>query len=95
MPSKKTVSKKAVPKVAPKFTKAEEDLLWHLEHGYQLENDPIGTGLLLRKLKDNSAVRTASANQNTVKVLEGRGLINARQGPDKLTTIWRLTKKSR
>ena len=76
-----------------KLTKTEQDLLSHLEHGFQLESDPLGTGLLLRNLKDNSVVRTASANQSTIKGLEERGLIKATQGRDKLTTVWRATSK--
>jgi hypothetical protein len=53
--------------------KTEQDIVWHLENGYQLESSPID-GLLLRNVKDNSAVR-AAANQNTIKALEERGLI--------------------
>jgi hypothetical protein len=79
-------SKKAVAKRPPKLTKTEEDLLWHLTHGFQLETDSFGTGLLLRNLKDNSVVRTASANQSTIRALEERGLISAKT--DGLTTIW-------
>jgi len=29
-----------------KPTKTEGNLLWRLEHGYQLETDPLGGGLL-------------------------------------------------
>jgi hypothetical protein len=74
-----------------KLTKAEQDLLSHLEHGFQLESEAFA-GLLLRNLKDNSLVRTASANQSTIKALEERGLIYATPGRDKLTTLWRATK---
>jgi len=75
------------------LTEVEQDLLSHLKHGFQLESGGFGTGLLLRNLKDDSVVRTASANQSTIKGLEERGLIKATQGPDKLTTIWRATGK--
>lgn len=78
-----------------KLSKTEHDLLSHLENGFQLESDALGTGLRLRNLKDNSLVRTASANQSTLKALEERGLIKATPGPDQLTTIWRATKGAR
>jgi hypothetical protein len=83
--------KKPVTKVPPKLTKTEGNLLWRLEHGYQLETDPLGSGLLLRNLKDSLVVRAASANQSTIKALEERGLINART--EGLTTIWHAKKK--
>jgi len=86
-------TKKPNTKVPPKLTDTEQDLLWHLEHGYQLESGPVGSGLLLRNLKDNFVVRTASANQGTIKALEERGLIKATQGQDKLTTVWRVTSR--
>jgi len=81
--------RKLIAKAPPKLSKIEEDLLTHLTHGYQLETDPFGSSLLLRNLKDGSVVRTAAANQNTIKALEERGLIKATPGKDKLTTIWR------
>jgi hypothetical protein len=62
------------------MTKTEENLLWRLEHGYQLETDPLGSGLLLRNLEDNLVVRAASANQRTIKALEERGLIHGEYG---------------
>jgi len=83
--------KRPVVKAAPRLTKTEENLLWRLEHGYQLETDPLGGGLLLRNLKDNLVVRAASANQSTIKALEDRGMIHANtQG---LITIWRAKRK--
>jgi hypothetical protein len=85
--------KKPVTANDPKLTKTEQDLLSHLEHGFQLESGAFD-GLLLRNLKDNSVVRTASANQSTIKALEERGLIKATQGRDKLTTVWRAAKKT-
>lgn len=88
MPPKKPVTAKN-----PKLSRTEQDLLSHLEHGFQLESEAFD-GLLLRNLKDDSVVRTASANQSTVKALEERGLIKATPSPDKLTTVWRATKKT-
>jgi DNA-binding MarR family transcriptional regulator len=102
MPRRKPVRPKSTRSVSPhkpapanatKLTKTEQDLLSHLEQGYQLESEAFGNGLLLRNLKDNSVVRTASANQSTIKGLEERGLIERTQGRDKLTTIWRTTTK--
>jgi hypothetical protein len=85
-------SKKLTPKAAPKLTKAEEDLLGHLERGYQLESGPLGSDPVLRNLKDDSVVRATSANQGTIKALEGRGLIQSET--EGLTTIWRSKGKS-
>jgi hypothetical protein len=73
------------------MTKTEENLLWRLEHGYQLETDPLGSGLLMRNLEDNLVVRAASANQSTIKALEERGLIHA--NTEGLITIWRAKKR--
>jgi hypothetical protein len=35
-------------KVLAKLPEAEEDLLWHMEHGYQLETESLGGNPLLR-----------------------------------------------
>ena len=83
--------KKPGTKSPPELTKTEEHLLWRLEHGYQLETDPLGGGLLLRNLKDNLVVRAASANQRTINALEERGLIHANTVG--LITIWRAKKR--
>ncbi len=91
MPKQKRVSKKQTAKVAPKLTKTEEDLLWHLENGYQLES-AIAGGPILRNLKDQSTMRTASANQSTIHALEERGLVT--ETTDGLTTTWKAKKKS-
>jgi hypothetical protein len=61
--------------VLPKLTEAEQDLIWHLEHGYRLETDSLGGDPVLRSLKDDEAMRLAPANRNTVKALKERGLI--------------------
>jgi len=58
----------------PKLTETEQDLVWHMEHGYRLETDSLGGDPVLRRLKDDEVVRLASANRNTVKSLEERGL---------------------
>lgn len=76
----------------PKLTKSEQDLLTHLETGYQLESGAPGSGPLLRNLKDDIVVRATSANQGTIKALEARGLIHSETKG--LTTIWRARKKT-
>lgn len=64
----------------------------HMEHGYQLETDSLGGNPVLRRLKDDEVVRPASANRNTVKALEDRGLIVRGQGDEPLTAVWRIKK---
>ena len=34
---------KKAAKVPPKLTEAEQDLIRHMEHGYQLETDSVGS----------------------------------------------------
>ena len=81
------------PNVEAKRTETEQDLLSHMEHGYQLETDSLSGNPVLRKLKDNEMIRPASANRNTVRALEERGLISPGKGSDQLTIVWRLSKK--
>lgn len=83
--------KKAVP-VPSKLTEGERDLIGHMGHGYQLETDSLGGNPLLRRLKDDEVLRPASANRNTVKALEDRGLIVPGNGDEPLTVVWRLKK---
>ncbi len=45
------MAKKQPGAVLPKLTEAEQDLIWHMEHGYQLETDSLGGDLVLRRLK--------------------------------------------
>jgi hypothetical protein len=45
------------------------------------------------QLKDNEEVRPPSANRNTIKAMERRGLISPGNGRDPLTIVWRLKKK--
>ncbi len=79
--------------VLSKLTDTEQDLMWHMEHGYQLETDSLGGELVLRKLNDGEVIRPASANRNTVKALEEHGLIEPAKGHDPLTIVWRMAKK--
>jgi|SRR5438270_5180996 len=81
--------KKSAAPAPPELTRTEADLLWHLQNGYQLESSPVERGLLLRRLKDDEVIRTASANQSTIKALEDRGLISTAKSVDPLTTVWR------
>ena len=79
--------------VPPKLTDTEQDLLWHMEHGYQLETDTLGGNPILR-LKNGDVIRAAAANRNTIKALEERGLVASGKGREPLTLLWRVKKKS-
>ena len=74
----------------PKLTKTEQDLLSHIQHGYQLETDSLGGNPVLRHLKNNEEIRPLSANRNTIKGLEQRELNSPGQGRDPLTIVWRV-----
>jgi len=87
------MAKKKVADVPPKLTEVEQDLLSHIQDGYQLETDLLGGNPVLRRSKDNEEIRPLSANRNTIKALEQRGLISPGKGRDRLTTVWRLRKK--
>jgi hypothetical protein len=86
------MAKKKTANLLPKLTVTEEDLLSHMEHGYQLETDSLGGNPVLRRLKNNEVIRAASANRNTIKALEQHGLISPSKGRDPLTIAWRLKK---
>jgi hypothetical protein len=45
-----------------------------------------------RRLKGNEETRPLSANRNTIKALEQRGLISPGKGRAPLTILWRLKK---
>ena len=87
--------KKKTANLPPKLTEVEQDLLSHIQHGYQLETDSLGGNPVLRRLKDNEEIRPLSANRNTIKAMEQRGLISPGKGQDPLTIVWRLKKKTR
>jgi hypothetical protein len=89
------MAKKKVGSVPPKLTEAEQDLVWQLQHGYQLETDSLGAEPVLRRLKDDDVMRPASANRNTIKTLEERGLISPCKGRDPLTIVWRLNNSAK
>jgi hypothetical protein len=84
--------KKKTANLPPKLTEGEQDLLSHIQDGYQLETNSLGGDPILRRLKDNEVIRPLSANRNTIKALEERGLISPGKGRDPLTIVWRLKK---
>jgi len=87
------MAKKKAASPPPKLTETEQDLLSHILDGYQLETDSLGGNPVLRRLKDNEQIRPLSANRNTMKTLEQRGVISPGKGRDPLTIVWRLKKK--
>jgi hypothetical protein len=87
------MAKKKAAKLPPKLTEAEQDLLLHIQDGYQLETDSLGGNPVLRRLKDNEEIRPLSANRNTIKAMERRGVITPGKGRDLLTIVWRLKRK--
>ena len=91
-PKKRSATKKD-PEVMAKLTDAEQDLLWHVEHGYELETDSLGGDPELHSLENDEVIRPASANRNTVKALQERGLITEGKGKDPLKIVWRTPSK--
>ena len=79
--------------MASSLTKIEQDLLSHLQAGYQLETDSLGADPLLRRLKDNEVIRPQSVTLNTIKALEERGLIAPAEGDDPLRMVWHPVEK--
>jgi len=72
------MAKKKGANLLPKLTETEQDLLSHIQNGYQLETDSLGGNPVLRRLKDNEQIRPLSANRNTIKAMERRGLTAVR-----------------
>jgi hypothetical protein len=64
-----------------------------MQQGYEVETESLGGNPVLRRLKDNEEMRPLSANRNTIKAMEQRGLISPGKGRDPLTIMWRLKKK--
>ena len=89
MPSKKAE------KVAPRLSEPEQDLLAHMERGYQLVTDLLGGDPVLRRAKDDEVIRPVSVNRNTINTLQEGGLITPVKGRDPLTTVWHLNKKKK
>jgi hypothetical protein len=86
------MARKKTARVVSKLTEAEQDLLWHMENGYQLETDSLGGNPVLRRLKDGEVIRPASANRNTVQQLQERDLIRPGKSRDLLDIVWHLKK---
>jgi hypothetical protein len=89
------MGKKKAASLLPKLTETEQDLLSHMQQGYELETDSLGGNPVLRHLKDNEEIRPLSANRNTIKALEQRGLISPGKGRDPLTIVWRVKNKAK
>ena len=87
------MAKKKAAGLLPKLTEVEQDLLSHMQEGYQLETDSLGGDPILRRLKGDEEIRPLSANRNTIKAMEQRGLISPGKGRDPLTIAWRLKRK--
>jgi hypothetical protein len=67
MATKKRASNRKTAEAFPKLTDTEQDLLWHMEHGYELETDSLGSDPVLRQLRNGEAIWPPSANRNTIK----------------------------
>ncbi|MGA8216832.1 MAG: hypothetical protein WB799_24825 [Candidatus Sulfotelmatobacter sp.] len=87
------MAKKKAATLPPKLTETEQDVLSHIQDGYQLETDSLGGNPVLRRLKDSEEIRPLSANRSTIKAMERRGLITPGEGRDPLTIVWHLRKK--
>jgi hypothetical protein len=101
--ARKVRTKKNSSTVAPKekpaeahlpsdLSESEQDLVWHMEHGYKLETDSLGGNPVLRNLKNDEVLRPVSANRSTVEALEKRGLIFQGKTSDPLKIVWRMRK---
>jgi hypothetical protein len=51
------MARKQTANLLPKLTEIEQDLLSHIQDGYQLETDSLGGNPILRRLKDNEEIR--------------------------------------
>lgn len=88
--NRRTATARARQAKAPaELTEIEANLLSEMQNGFQLENNPLEGGLVLRRAKDDETLRPASVNLNTVKALERRGLLRDVRSRAPLTTVWR------
>ena len=62
------MAKKTTANLLPKLTEIEQELLSHIQDGYELETDSLGGNPILRRLKDNEEIRPLSANRNTTTI---------------------------
>lgn len=51
------MAKKKTANPSPKLTETEQDLLSHMQDGYELETDSLGSDPILRRLRDNEVIR--------------------------------------
>ena len=86
-------AKKRAPRFSAKLNETEQDLLWHMQNGYQLGTDSLLSDPVLRRLKDDEVIWPLSANRSTTKAMEERGLISQGKSDDSLRIMWRLNKK--
>ena len=77
------MAKKKAGSLRPRLTEVEQDLLSHIQDGYQLQTDSLGGDPILRRLNDDEEIRPLSANRNTIKAMEQCGLINLGKGRDR------------
>ena len=89
------MAKKRAPNPVPKLTETEQDLLCHMQNGYQLETDSLSSDPVLRRLKDDEVIRPISANRSTIKAMEERGLISPAKSHDPLKIVWRVNKATK
>ena len=68
------MAKKKTANPLPKLTEAEQDLLSHMQLGFKLETDSLGSDPILRRLKDNEVIRPLSATRNTIEAMKQYGL---------------------
>jgi hypothetical protein len=87
------MAKKKAATVLLKLTASEQDLLAQMDNGYWLETDSQRGNPVLRRVKDNEVIRPASANRNTIKSVEDRGLIRPEKADDHLAIAWHLSRK--
>ena len=76
------------------LTEPEQDLLSHMDEGYQLETDSLKANPVLRNLKSDQVMRPIAANRNTIQALERRGLISPGKANNPLTIVWHRVKKN-
>ena len=86
-------AKKRAPRFSAKLNETGQDLLWHMQNGYQLETDSLLSDPVLRRLKDDEVIRPLSANRSTIKAMEERGLISQGKSDDPLKIMWRVNNK--
>jgi hypothetical protein len=57
------MAKKKAANLLPKLTETEQDLLSHIQDGYQLETDSLGGNPVLRRLTDEETCGSRDSDQ--------------------------------